>query len=97
MTSLAVQPGEAVLMFHDARSTYLSTYKPGGHFECHHGRLTFPEVLEWGAVLPTNIPGTFREYPNWRRKLELALEDLEADPRWHDLARVMRESGRTNA
>lgn len=54
MTSLAVQPGEAVLMFHDARSTYLSTYKPGGHFECHHGRLTFPEVLEWGAVLPTN-------------------------------------------
>lgn len=54
MSSLTVQPGEAVLMFHDARSTYLSTYKPGGHFECHHGRLMFPELLEWGAVLPTN-------------------------------------------
>ena len=50
-----------------------------------------------GAVLPTNIPGTFREYPNWRRKLELTLADLEADPRWHELARTMRASGRVSA
>lgn len=54
MSSLPVLPGEAVLMFHDSRATYLTNYRPGGHFECHHGRLNFPDPLHWGDVLPTN-------------------------------------------
>ena len=28
-----------------------------------------------------NVPGTVDEYPNWQRKLALALEDYDADPR----------------
>jgi 4-alpha-glucanotransferase len=28
---------------------------------------------------PVNIPGTFKEYPNWKRKLSRNLEDIFAD------------------
>jgi 4-alpha-glucanotransferase len=47
-----------------------------------------------GEALPINIPGTYREYPNWRRKVSLPLEALAADPRWTDLAATMRAAGR---
>ncbi|MFO1056493.1 MAG: 4-alpha-glucanotransferase [Dongiaceae bacterium] len=47
-----------------------------------------------GAVDAVNLPGTFREYPNWRHKLDTDLEDLEDDPRLASLARVMHEAGR---
>ncbi|MGA8575853.1 MAG: 4-alpha-glucanotransferase, partial [Candidatus Cybelea sp.] len=33
---------------------------------------------ESGAV---NVPGTFDEHPNWRRKRSLSLERIEADGR----------------
>ena len=29
---------------------------------------------------PVNVPGTFREYPNWQRKLSRTIESLFADP-----------------
>ena len=47
-----------------------------------------------GEALPINIPGTYREYPNWRRKVSLPLEALAADPRWTALAATMRAAGR---
>ena len=47
-----------------------------------------------GEMEPVNVPGTYREYPNWRRKLSLPLEDILSDPRWARLATVMREAGR---
>ena len=47
-----------------------------------------------GEVLPINIPGTYREYPNWRRKVSLDMEELAADPRWTALAAAMRAAGR---
>ena len=28
----------------------------------------------WGETEPQNIPGTWKEYPNWRRKAEVPLE-----------------------
>jgi 4-alpha-glucanotransferase len=28
---------------------------------------------------PVNIPGTFKEYPNWKRKLSRNLEDIFED------------------
>src|SRR5215510_1980520 len=40
------------------------------------------------------LPGTVNEHPNWRRRLPVALEDLFADPRLHNLGRIMREAGR---
>ena len=29
-----------------------------------------------GVVEPANVPGTYREYPNWRRKVPVPIEDL---------------------
>lgn len=47
-----------------------------------------------GATEPVNIPGTHLEYPNWRRKLAIDIEDLAADPRFALLADTMRGAGR---
>ncbi len=34
-----------------------------------------------GADLPVNIPGTHDEYPNWRVRAPLSIEEIESDPR----------------
>ena len=47
-----------------------------------------------GEVEPANIPGTHREYPNWRRKLSRSVEEIAYDARLERLARMMKESGR---
>jgi 4-alpha-glucanotransferase len=39
-------------------------------------------------ILPVNVPGTDREYPNWQRKLSLDLEDVTARA---DLAACLEE------
>jgi 4-alpha-glucanotransferase len=35
-----------------------------------------------GEVDPVNVPTTSREYPNWRRRLSVSLEQLLQDPRF---------------
>lgn len=35
---------------------------------------------------PINIPGTFKEYPNWKRKLNRSLENIFSDPEIAQLA-----------
>jgi len=47
-----------------------------------------------GETEPANIPGTHREYPNWRRKLSRTLDEIAADPRLERLARIMDSAGR---
>ncbi|MFN0163063.1 MAG: 4-alpha-glucanotransferase [Burkholderiales bacterium] len=47
-----------------------------------------------GEIEPVNIPGTWREYPNWTRKLGLEIEALTADARFQGVAALMREAGR---
>ena len=42
-----------------------------------------------------NIPGTVDEHPNWRRKLPLALEDLEGYEPFRRVAEVLAISGRS--
>lgn len=38
------------------------------------------QIEDWiGVLKPVNVPGTFREYPNWRRKLTANLEDIDKD------------------
>jgi 4-alpha-glucanotransferase len=49
-----------------------------------------------GENEPINIPGTYREYPNWRRKVSLPLEALADDARFRALADAMREAGRAS-
>ena len=34
----------------------------------------------WGETLPQNVPGTWRERPNWRRRARYALEELDQVP-----------------
>jgi 4-alpha-glucanotransferase len=43
-----------------------------------------------GMLDQTNLPGTTTEYPNWRRKLILSLEQLQHDARFNDLAAALR-------
>ena len=42
-----------------------------------------------------NIPGTVEEYPNWRRKLPLTLEDLEGYEPLRRVADVFAQAGRS--
>lgn len=38
------------------------------------------QIEDWiGVLKPVNVPGTFREYQNWRRKLTKNLEDIDKD------------------
>lgn len=41
---------------------------------------------------PVNIPGTFKEYPNWRRKLTRNLQDIFNDRSLNDLAANLTEA-----
>ena len=38
---------------------------------------------------PVNIPGTFKEYPNWKRKLNRNLEDIFTDAELVELAQSL--------
>lgn len=49
-----------------------------------------------GETTPINIPGTYREYPNWQRKLNVSLEDFARDPRFLALSSMLRECGRSD-
>ncbi|HVV01775.1 MAG TPA: 4-alpha-glucanotransferase, partial [Verrucomicrobiae bacterium] len=41
----------------------------------------------WGEEQPQNVPGTVREYPNWRRKARLAVEAIRSSRRIRALLR----------
>ena len=34
----------------------------------------------WGELAPQNVPGTWHERPNWRRRAALTLEEIATDP-----------------
>jgi len=44
-----------------------------------------------GQLLQVNVPGTTEDmFPNWRRKLDIAVDDLASEPRFASLAAVLR-------
>jgi (1->4)-alpha-D-glucan 1-alpha-D-glucosylmutase len=45
-----------------------------------------------GEEEAVNLPGTWRDYPNWRRKLGITLEDLADDPRVEALGKLLTRS-----
>ncbi len=45
----------------------------------------------YGQVEMENVPGTVDEYPNWRLKLPILLEDIETDGRMRRFFREMRK------
>ena len=44
-----------------------------------------------GETTPVNVPGTDREYPNWRRKLRLDIGAIGSNPRFGKLVAALRE------
>jgi 4-alpha-glucanotransferase len=47
-----------------------------------------------GAIEQPNVPGSTDEYPNWRTRLPLAIEELASDRRLADIAAAMHSAGR---
>lgn len=45
-----------------------------------------------GESMPVNVPGTYREHPNWRRKMSLDIETIASDGRLERLANILLES-----
>lgn len=48
-----------------------------------------------GALEQINIPGTFDEHPNWRRRLPVSLEDLDRNENLDAVADAFARSGRS--
>jgi 4-alpha-glucanotransferase len=44
-----------------------------------------------GAVEQINMPGTVSEYPNWRHRLPVAIEDIEANPAFQEVIGALTE------
>jgi 4-alpha-glucanotransferase len=44
-----------------------------------------------GLADQPNLPGTIDEYPNWRRRLPIDLEDIAGHPGFRDVAAALRE------
>ena len=65
---------------------------------CRGSCALFASQLEdWiGVLKPVNVPGTFREYPNWRRKLTVNVEDLDKQPLVKEVTTAMTQ-GRAEA
>ena len=47
-----------------------------------------------GEIEPVNIPGTTSEYPNWRRKTSLPIEELGEHDGLRRIGSMMKEAGR---
>jgi 4-alpha-glucanotransferase len=48
-----------------------------------------------GALEQINIPGTFDEHPNWRRRLPVSLEELDRNENLGAVAEAFAQSGRS--
>ena len=61
-------------------STELS-YAIQRHVAKGSSQLLCLQLEDWMEMTePVNVPGTSEEYPNWRRKLSMTLEQLEVQP-----------------
>jgi 4-alpha-glucanotransferase len=45
----------------------------------------------WLEPKPQNVPGTRREYPNWRRRLARSIEALTSEEELCDFLRTLRD------
>lgn len=45
-----------------------------------------------GELEQINMPGTIDEYPNWRRKLSLSVEEILSDPAFRQIAAALNET-----
>ena len=47
-----------------------------------------------GVVEQVNVPGTSDQYPNWRRKLPVNLEDWAGQPTFREVVNTLHRAGR---
>jgi 4-alpha-glucanotransferase len=73
----------------DAEAIVLAAYRYLARSNARIVMLQIEDAL--GETTPVNVPGTNREYPNWRRKLGTDVGSLAASPRWERFARTLRE------
>lgn len=57
---------------------------------CRLAALQIEDAL--GVEAQVNVPGTIDEYPNWRTRLPVTLDDLDAEHSFREHARIMRET-----
>ena len=50
-----------------------------------------------GVADQINLPGTVRQYPNWRKRLPLPVEKLGNDPGLRRIADVFAQAGRASS
>jgi 4-alpha-glucanotransferase len=84
-----VAAGDLRELLPDTEAFVLGAYRYLARSPARIVMLQIEDVL--GERTPVNIPGTDREYPNWRRKLHDELEAIATDPRLERFARALRE------
>ena len=63
------------------------------HFCSTNALLCSSQLEDWCQVeKPVNVPGTMREYPNWRRKLNKDLDEIFSDDRVKRLTAAMTKA-----
>ena len=83
------ESGDLAAPAHDTESIVLAAYRYLARSPAHIVMLQIEDAL--GERSPVNIPGTNREYPNWRRKLRDDLDTIATDGRLERFARTLRE------
>jgi len=84
-----VATGDLRELLPDTESLVLGAYRYLARSPARVVMLQIEDAL--GERTPVNIPGTNREYPNWRRKLRDDVETIATDPRLERFARALRE------
>jgi 4-alpha-glucanotransferase len=50
-----------------------------------------------GMTDQINIPGTIKQYPNWRKRMPLAIEELKVDQTLNRIAEIFSQAGRASS
>lgn len=72
------------------RSLSLALHRHMAASPCRLAALQIEDAL--GMEAQVNVPGTIDEYPNWRNRLAVSLEDLAEDSSFREHASAMREA-----
>ena len=62
----------------DAREALRAAITHLGRSEARVALVSLEDL--WGELEPQNVPGTWKECPNWQRRAQLSLEELSTDP-----------------
>jgi (1->4)-alpha-D-glucan 1-alpha-D-glucosylmutase len=73
----------------DLSAAVEATYRHLGRARARLLMASIEDIL--GIVDQINVPGTITEHPNWRRKLNIAVEDLPRDGRFAGFAAALHE------